>query len=104
MDNLKTLVGRRAVWRVLLGILRSDDTVSIYEGITEGHIVESRGESAFGFDPVFQPKGTSKTLAEAKPDSVNARAKAINAFVRDDPASVHKPIRADEWKGKWQEH
>ena len=32
------------------------------------------------FDPVFEPEGSTKTLAEEKPDEVSARAKAVEAF------------------------
>ena len=102
MDNLKDLIGRRAVWRVMLGILRSDQKVYIYEGITNGVIVKARGDSAFGFDPVFLPEGSTKTLAEDKPDSVSARCKAVEAMMNDDAVSIHCPIKKEDWKGKWQ--
>ena len=102
MDNLKDLIGRRAVWRVMLGILRSDQKVYIYEGITNGVIVKARGDSAFGFDPVFLPEGSTKTLAEDKPDSVSARCKAVEAMMKDDAVAIHCPIKKEDWKGKWQ--
>jgi len=102
MDNLKDLIGRRAVWRVMLGILRSDQKVYIYEGITNGVIVKARGDSAFGFDPVFLPEGSTKTLAEDKPDSVSARCKAVEAMMNDDAVAIHCPIKKEDWKGKWQ--
>ena len=102
MDNLKDLIGRRAVWRVMLGMLRSDNKVYIYEGITNGVIVKARGDSAFGFDPVFLPEGSTKTLAEDKPDSVSARCKAVEAMMEDDAVAIHCPIKKEDWKGKWQ--
>ena len=104
MENLKTLAGKKAIWRVLLGILREDNKVYVYQGMTEGKIVTPRGDSAFGFDPVFEPTGSSKTLAEAKPDEVNARCKAVQALISGKYASLHDPIEKDQWKGKWQEH
>jgi inosine/xanthosine triphosphate pyrophosphatase family protein len=102
MDNLKNLIGRRAVWRVMLGVLRPDNKVYVYEGITTGTIVPARGDSAFGFDPVFLPHASTKTLAEDKPDSVNARCKAVESMFRNDPAAIHCPIKKEDWKGKWQ--
>ena len=102
MNNLKNLIGRRALWRVMLGILRSDNKVYIYQGTTKGTIVGARGDSAFGFDPVFLPEGSTKTLAEDKPDSVSARCKAVEAMMKDDPIAIHCPIKKEDWKGKWQ--
>jgi len=102
MDNLSDLAGRGATWRVLLGVLRGT-TVHIFEGLTRGTIVHKRGASDFGFDPVFQPEGTTKTLAEAKPDGVSARFKAVTALVSNTPAALHVPVPGNKWKGKWQE-
>lgn len=102
MENLSELAGRGATWRVLLGVLRGGQ-VHIYEGVTQGTIVHKRGASDFGFDPVFQPDGSSQTLAEAKPDAVSARFKAIAALIRDSPAALHVPLPGAAWRGKWQE-
>jgi hypothetical protein len=66
----------------------------IYEGITEGTLVHPAGDSNFGFDPIFKPNGSDKTLAQDKPDSVNARAKAVSEpCVTPDVALslTHKP-------------
>eukprot|EP00940_MAST-03C_sp_MAST-3C-sp2_P003483 g3483.t1 len=103
MDNLSNFVGRHATWRVMLGVLRGRQ-VFVYEGIVEGTIVPKRGKSAFGFDPVFQPRGSARTLAEEKPDRVSARFKAIEALLNEKPSLIHVPIFASEWKGKWQSH
>lgn len=70
-----------------------------------------RGDSNFGwalpdsvrsrFDPVFQPVGATKTLAEDKPDEYSARAKAVESFVRDQPYAIVNPIF--DWDGEYQE-
>ena len=36
----------------------------MFVGRTQGHIVPSRGLTAFGWDPVFQPEGFQETYAE----------------------------------------
>ena len=36
----------------------------VFVGRTQGHIVPSRGITAFGWDPVFQPEGFQETYAE----------------------------------------
>ena len=53
------------------------------------------------FDPVFEPEGSTKTLAEEKPDEVSARAKAAEAFVQDIPFAIVNPIF--DWNGAYQE-
>lgn len=35
-----------------------------FEGIIKGKIVKPRGESNFGWDPIFVPEGFGKTFAE----------------------------------------
>lgn len=45
--------------------LRTQGTLSIYQGMTKGRIAESeRGERGFGFDPIFIPARKSRTFAE----------------------------------------
>lgn len=36
----------------------------LLEGIVEGKLVAPRGIGGWGFDPIFEPKGTGKTYAE----------------------------------------
>lgn len=43
-----------------------------FEGISNGQIItEMRGDSGFGYDPLFIPKGHIKTFAELKPEEKN---------------------------------
>ncbi len=99
MDHLKDLVGRQAEWVVLLAY-RQGNEVCIYKGAIQGTIVEAKGSTGFGFDPVFLPDGATKTLAEAKPDNVNARAKAVEALLKNDLYLKHPVI--ENWNGPWQ--
>lgn len=54
-------------------------------GICEGTIIETaRGEKGFGYDPVFQPNGFSKTFAEmslVEKSDVGHRGKAIRKLI-----------------------
>jgi XTP/dITP diphosphohydrolase len=44
-----------------------------FEGQCEGRILTSpAGEAGFGYDPVFQPDGSGKSLAEMSPEEKNA--------------------------------
>ncbi len=58
--------------------------VSIFTGRLEGEIANSaRGDHGFGFDPVFVPAGTDRTLAEMsmrEKGEVSHRARALDAL------------------------
>ena len=57
--------------------------VLIFEGRTEGRIVEARGPTHFGWDAIFEPKGFSQTYAEMESETKNQishRGKALEAL------------------------
>jgi len=66
------------------GHRRSDEEI-VHEGEMLGHIVTTpRGESGFGYDPIFQPLGIDKTTAELQADikdRISHRGKAFQAMV-----------------------
>eukprot|EP01006_Ploeotia_vitrea_P042325 TRINITY_DN66617_c4_g8_i1.p1 TRINITY_DN66617_c4_g8~~TRINITY_DN66617_c4_g8_i1.p1 ORF type:complete len:224 (+),score=17.83 TRINITY_DN66617_c4_g8_i1:27-698(+) len=100
LDNLTQFCGKKATWRVLLGLKKEGtDKVELYEGIVYGIIVQPRG-GGFGFDPVVEVIGTGKTLGESKPDEHNARAKAVENLARGKVYRVEPAIY--KWEGKWQ--
>ena len=43
-----------------------------FEGVVKGTIVEPRGETNFGWDPIFQPEGHTKTFAEMSAEEKNS--------------------------------
>lgn len=99
LEHLTEYIDRQAHWKVLLAYRRTNK-VFVYKGSISGIIVEPRGASNFGFDPIFLPTGAVETLAESKPDQFNARAKAVEALMKNKvwitcPA-IHK------WEGPWQ--
>ncbi|MEK7554625.1 MAG: non-canonical purine NTP pyrophosphatase [Patescibacteria group bacterium] len=77
-------VGREGICRFLDGRDRSavarvcyafadDNGIQIFTGSVSGTIVDvPRGESGFGWDPIFVPKGATKTFAEMTPDEKHA--------------------------------
>jgi XTP/dITP diphosphohydrolase len=99
LDHLSEYAGRKAKWTVLLAF-RQNDQVYIYKGTILGTIVVPRGRDGFGFDPVFLPDGSTKTLAEFKPDQFNARAKAVEAMMKEELFTKHPII--ENWDGPWQ--
>jgi len=57
-----------------------DDELHFFEGEVKGHIVSPKGESSFGFDPIFQPEGHDKTFAEMsleEKNTISHRRKAL---------------------------
>lgn len=101
VDHLEEYIGRKAIWTVLLAY-RINNDIFIYKGEVEGLIVPPRGNQGFGFDPVFLPNNSDQTLAESKPDEVNARALAVDALVRKELFATVKAIY--DWDGPWQEN
>lgn len=57
------------------------------KGVLEGTLVDApRGRNGFGYDPIFVPKGHSRTLAEMTETEKNAishRALAVDALLRE---------------------
>lgn len=57
--------------------------VLLFQGKTEGKIVDPRGPRDFGWDPCFQPNGFQQTYAELSKDvknSISHRYKAVDAL------------------------
>lgn len=50
--------------RAILGYAKSHDEIYFFEGSIKGRIVAPRGDTSFGWDPIFQPEGFRKTFAE----------------------------------------
>lgn len=99
LNHLTEYIDHKAEWTVYLAV-RQGNEILIYKGEVLGKIVKPRGEGGFGFDPVFLPEGASKTLAEEKPESVNARAHAVKSLIDKTVYARHPIIK--EWKGPWQ--
>jgi XTP/dITP diphosphohydrolase len=84
LSELRQRRGRPPItarFRCVLALARAGQTLATFDGVVEGTIVESpRGSSGFGYDPVFQPIGSTKTFAELAADEKNQishRARAI---------------------------
>lgn len=98
-DQISAYAGKKATWRVLIGY-RVKDLVYIYKGEIQGTIVPPRGKQGYGFESVFQPDGERKTLAENSNDALNARALAVDAFMKNNYHTIIKAIY--DWDGAWQ--
>ncbi|MEO6461558.1 MAG: RdgB/HAM1 family non-canonical purine NTP pyrophosphatase [Candidatus Eisenbacteria bacterium] len=63
---------RRARFRCVLVLARPDGAEVVAQGAIEGFILPAlRGGAGFGYDPLFQPEGDARSLAEYPPDEKN---------------------------------
>ena len=75
---------RRARFRCVVALARNGDLLGTFEGKVEGRITDkARGDSGFGYDPIFVSDGFEQTFGELPTQVKNAishRAKAIRAL------------------------
>lgn len=63
--ELQGVKNREASFKTVIAYIDSYGNTSSFEGIIEGEILEEkRGSQGFGYDPIFLPKGYTKTFAE----------------------------------------
>ena len=76
--------GHRARFRCVVALARNGNLLGTFEGIAEGSIAdEARGDSGFGYDPIFIPEGLKQTFGELPTEvknTISHRAKAIRAL------------------------
>ena len=79
LHELENNNNRKARFRTIIALI-IDGQITTFEGIVKGEIIQQRrGGEGFGYDPVFQPEGYSKTFAEMGADiknQISHRAKA----------------------------
>ena len=84
LTKLKNEDNRKARFRTVISLIL-DGEEKQFEGIVEGEIIrEKRGDSGFGYDPVFLPVGYNKTFAEmslADKNQISHRARAVQNLV-----------------------
>jgi XTP/dITP diphosphohydrolase len=75
---------RRARFRCVVALARNTTLLGTFEGIVEGMIAdEVRGDSGFGYDPIFVPDGSDQTFGELPKEvknTISHRAQAIRAL------------------------
>lgn len=84
LSNLTGKKNRSARFRTVITLVCPRDTKQ-FEGTVEGRILSSRrGEKGFGYDPVFQPVGSSRSFAELsmkEKNQISHRALAFRELV-----------------------
>jgi XTP/dITP diphosphohydrolase len=85
LANLKDYKNRSAQFRTVITLITSTINKQ-FEGILKGEIIrEKRGVGGFGYDPIFLPEESAKTLAEMSMEEKNNsshRAMAIQKLVK----------------------
>jgi XTP/dITP diphosphohydrolase len=76
--------GRGARYRCVAVLAEPSGAETAAEGVCEGRLIDGpRGEGGFGYDPIFVPAGTDRTMAEltaAEKDSISHRGRALRAL------------------------
>lgn len=84
LKNLEGGADRTARFKTAIA-LNLHQTEIMFLGICEGEIIkEPRGDSGFGYDPIFQPKGFDKTFAEmtlTQKSKIGHRGKAMRQLI-----------------------
>ena len=82
---------RSARFVCVLAIAFNGEVIETFEGVMEGTIIDApRGENGFGYDPIFVPKGETRTFAEMSSEEKNKishRARALQKaleFIEDE--------------------
>lgn len=58
----------------------SDGKITFFESSVNGSIVSPRGNAGYGWDPIFQPEGSSRTYAEMAEDAEFVRSFRFGAL------------------------
>ena len=84
LTNLKNKTDKSAQFRTVIALNLKSET-HLFEGICEGVILSKKtGTSGFGYDPVFQPIGHSKSFAEMSQKEkgiISHRGKAVEKLM-----------------------
>lgn len=84
LNNLKGISNREARFKTVIALIL-DGQEYLFEGISEGKILEEkRGETGFGYDPIFLPHGYQETFAQMVPalkNRISHRAKAFSKMI-----------------------
>ena len=84
LTNLSTAENKTARFRTVISLILEGKEY-FFEGICPGKIInERRGNSGFGYDPVFMPDGSEKTFAEMEMEEKNKfshRKKAMEKLI-----------------------
>lgn len=65
-ELVKRMGDNRATAKTIIGYAKNATAVLFFEGSIRGKIVAPKGGYNFGYDPIFVPRGKTRTLSEMK--------------------------------------
>jgi XTP/dITP diphosphohydrolase len=84
LAKLDKINNRKARFRTVISLV-IDGNETQFEGIVDGEILEEkRGETGFGYDPIFKPDESDRSFAEMPMDDKNKishRGRAVQKLV-----------------------
>jgi len=84
LEKLGKINSRKARFRTVISLIIKGEE-NQFEGIVEGEIIEQkRGDSGFGYDPIFRPNGFETTFAEMNlkdKNEISHRGRAVKKLV-----------------------
>ena len=84
LEALKTKTNRKARFKTVIALVTGNET-QIFTGICKGVITQQKsGKEGFGYDPIFIPKGFTKTFAEMtleQKSTIGHRGKAMHLLI-----------------------
>ena len=84
LKKLAKINNRKARFRTVISLIINDKE-NQFEGVVEGEILtEKKGDSGFGYDPIFQPNGFNTTFAQmnlADKNKISHRGRAVEKLV-----------------------
>ena len=85
LQNMQGIQNRKAQFRTVICLI-TNGKKHLFEGVVKGEIIkEKRGDSGFGYDPIFMPQGYEQTFAELGNETKNKishRALAVEKLCR----------------------
>lgn len=84
LEKMAKIKNRDARFRTVISLV-IEGHEELFEGIVEGEIItEKRGNSGFGYDPIFRPEGFNQTFAEMNltaKNKISHRARAVEKLI-----------------------
>ncbi len=86
LDEMRTVDDRRAGFVCVMALALPDGRVETVTGEVRGRLLRApRGSNGFGYDPIFQPEGSTRSFAElpeAEKNRISHRADALRKALR----------------------
>ena len=80
-DLIEKDKNKSAIAKTIIGYADTKNII-FFEGEIKGEIVKPRGETNFGWDPLFQPQGYNKTFAEMNFEEKNKISMRKQALIK----------------------